>query len=356
MNWVKNIVVNILAAKNNNAWLRNELKHVRKCHLSKLCDEEKIAVKNMWKCDRNVGKTLSLYKRFEHFDERFVGVEIWCPYILRILNKIDFSNVLEHKSLYHFVWGGKIPQPKVYINRISGVFYDGKCSVISDSEAMRILQNEKSFIIKPTHDSIQGNNVAKIDNVDEYVIKSLFERYGDDFIVQEVVKQSQQTAKFNKSSLNTFRITTLNINGRTSLCNIIFRCGQGDTCVDNGGAGGIMVGVNENGEFREYGYDKYYNKYYSTKEGAIFKGNVIEQVPEMIKIALDWHAKYLPMLGVAGWDVALDKDDKPVMIEVNLSAPGIHFEQLCTGVPIFHKRTQEVIDYIKGKQLYFRNI
>ena len=54
----------------------------------------------------------------------------------------------------------------------------------------------------------------------------------------------------------------------------------------------------------------------------------------------------IPNIGIVGWDVALDSNDNPLLIEVNIGGPGILYEQLCTG-PIFGERTQEVIEYCK---------
>ena len=70
-----------------------------------------------------------------------------------------------------------------------------------------------------------------------------------DIIVQEVVEQSPSTARFNPSSLNTFRITSLNINGRTSICSRTLKMGAPGNIVDNigGAGGGLMAGVSAEG-------------------------------------------------------------------------------------------------------------
>jgi len=208
---------------------------------------------------------------------------------------------------------------------------------------LRTLEACDRFIIKPTHDSVQGKNVRLIKpSVDN--VKQAIEGYGKDFIAQEVLEQSEMTARFNPSSLNTFRITTLNINGKCSLCSIVFRCGNGDGVVDNLGAGGIMIGVTEDGRIHDYGFDKKYNKHYSSNNGQLFKGSVIPQMKGIVELAKRWHEKYFIHSGIVGFDIAMNNNNEPVMIEVNLMYPGIQTEQLCTG-PLFGERTKEVIDY-----------
>lgn len=161
------------------------------------------------------------------------------------------------------------------------------------------------------------------------------------------MEQSEKTARFNPSSLNTFRVSTLNINGVVSVCSVIFRCGRGHVDVDNVGAGGFAVGVDSNGYFMEYAYDNRYRKHYETETGVSFKGYHVDEVVDIIELAKKAHEKYLPVCGFAGWDFAIDKMGLPVLIEVNLEFPGIQMEQLCIAKPIFGERTDEVIEWVK---------
>lgn len=213
-----------------------------------------------------------------------------------------------------------------------------------------LLESQNRFIIKPTHDSTQGQNVKCI-NPQEVDLEKMLNDYGNDFIIQELVKQSEKTAAFHKDSLNTLRVSTLNINGKVSLCNILFRCGRNGNTVDNGGAGGLMCGVLPDGHFKRTAFDKYYKTYMETESGMKFGDCYISELVDIVTTVLQWHATKLPHLGFAGWDVALNEKNKPVMIEVNLRWPGIQFEQLCTGTPLFGDRTIEVIDYVKGHPL-----
>lgn len=55
-------------------------------------------------------------------------------------------------------------------------------------------------------------------------------------------------------------------------------------------------------------------------------------------------------MGHAAWDFALNENEEPVFIEVNLGWPGIMTEQLSSCRPVFGERTQEAIEYAIANQ------
>lgn len=328
-----------------------ESKNIHGLHLSELNTEEQKVVRNLWGIkDYTYHK---LFKTLATFDQRYVSDGVFLPRILRALNPKELAMVFEEKNLYSIIYS-QIPQPKSIVSCIRGVCaIDGKS--VDYNDALEHLKTYSGFIIKPTHDSTQGNNVRFI-RPSEVDVKSILLSYGDNFITQEKLSQSPLTSVFNNTSLNSFRISTLNINGRASLCNILFRCGQNGAVVDNGGAGGLMCGVSPEGRFHSFAYDKFYNRYETTKEGVRFEGHVIPFMKDIVNLTLKWHTDYLPHLGFAGWDIALDENNNPVMIEVNLRWPGIQFEQLCSETPLFGDRTEEVIEFVKTHPLRIMDV
>lgn len=289
-----------------------------------------------------------MFKTYAKFDVRYVSDSSFFPTILRSLNPYESANSFERKSLYKILYH-EIPQPNSIVSCLNGTYIVDN-HFVSREDAIELLKSKEEFIIKPTEYSTQGKNVRLI-KTEQDKIEEALELYGKNFITQEVLSQSSRTAVFHNSSLNSFRVTTLNINGRVTLCNILFRCGQGDSVVDNGGAGGLMVGVMPDGSFMDFAYDNHYHKHTQTKDGVEFKGKCIKEMPEIVNQVVSWHTAYLPHMGIVGWDIALDEQEKPIMIEVNLRLPGIQFEQLCSETPLFGDRTQEVIDYTNSHNL-----
>lgn len=324
--------------------------------LIKLTDDQKKQIGDLWNDLLPNMPTLyhRMFSSFEFFDSRWVSDDVYWPLIVRSLNSNKYVRSLENKSMYPILFPS-IPQPRYLINKINGNYYDCEENIVEENEALKILQQSDGFIIKPTHDTLQGKNVRKIDPRQDSV-QEIVKLYGDDFIAQEVLTQSKVTEKFNPHSVNSLRFTTLFLNGKVSLCSILFRCGQGTTCVDNGGAGGLMAGVEENGLMHDYAYDKFFKRYEVTKEGVRFRGTVIPNMPHIVELVKKWHKQFFPLIGIIGWDIALKQDDTPCMIEVNLGFPGIMFEQLCAQKPLFGDRTEEVITFVRGRHLEFKDV
>lgn len=336
-----------LIGKYRKGMARAESRNMVNLDLESITIDEKARLNKQW---QSIGITPDLkyyrmFKTLEHFDPRFVSVDVYYPLIMRALNPLAYSKSFSHKGFYPFIFKD-IPQPKFYVNRIRGVYYNSDFQVIDERQTVEVLKSVNEFIIKPTKEGGCGSGVRKASGSDE--IEKLLKAYGNDFIIQEVLTQSPRTSVFNPPSLNSFRISTLNINGRCSLCSILFRCGQGDTCKDNGGAGGIMVGVDEDGRFLNYGYDSKYNKYTKSSTGVDLKDGYIPNMKSIVETVLGWHQRYLPNLGHCGWDIALDENDNPIFIEVNLIYPGIQYEQLCNAKPHFGDRTEEVMDFVNA--------
>ena len=331
-----------------NRIINEESKHMSQISLVDLSKEEMASVNKRWKGVsplRILPKYYQMFKTLEHFDDRFVSDDLFMPFILRTLNNESESNAFVHKGLYDILFKGVIERPRTIINNINGTFFDSDMNPLGYKDAVSLLQSEHSFIIKPTVGSCMGRGVKKVDtNLTD--IESLLLEYKENFIAQQIVPQSEMTSVFNPSSLNTFRISTLNLNGVVSACTIMFRCGQGDSIVDNGGAGGLMIGVDQQGRLRNYAYNNKYDKVERSYNGILFSDKSFEQVPMMVEMVKELHQRCLPSMGFAGWDIALNNNNTPLMIEVNLVWPGIQFEQLCPGTPIFGNRTDEVIEYV----------
>ena len=58
-----------------------------------------------------------------------------------------------------------------------------------------------------------------------------------------------------------------------------------------------------------------------------------------------YNAKRFATCKIVGWDIAIDEDENPILIEAKLNCPGITIEQACSG-PIFGKFTSETIESI----------
>lgn len=318
-----------------------------------LLRKEKKLIADLWgfipgKINYNFYKVAKSFASKEDL-HKFVSTDIFYPYILRSLNPVKFSGAYEFKGTYHRLFN--INQPKYFVNAIGNTIFDNKGNIVTNKKEIIDLLIEKSFIVKPTIDSACGSNIIAIQSATEKDVLSILENYKSNFIIQEICRQSDKTKVFNESSLNTFRVTTLFLNNHFSVLNILFRCGRGNTIVDNGGAGGLMCGCDTDGQLMPYALDNNLKKYTKSSTGQSFGVKIpeVKSIINTIKEKIDT----IPFCSLAGWDFALDDENRPVMIEVNLGGstgiyPGILTEQLCNETPLFGERTHEVINWVKN--------
>ena len=87
--------------------------------------------------------------------------------------------------------------------------------------------------------------------------------------------------------------------------------------------------------------------------GFTFGGTKIPSYRKAISLALKAHES-MPMLGIIGWDITIDSNNKPVFIEWNLRGIGMYHSQLTMG-PLFGPYSDYFAEIakkmIKGKKV-----
>lgn len=315
-----------------------------------LTQEEKYKIKRLWgDIIPNIDDGYLSYRIFKQiygFDERFIPARYFYPHIMWRLNNKDATSTLSHKGMLP-IYFRNILQPKIVINCINRNIFDSQNHPISIGDAIKyMLSRGGQVIVKPSIDSSSGKNVRIIDiDKDGNSIVDLLKLYGDNYVVQELVEQSQTTAQLNPTSLQTLRINTLFINGHCTAVKNVLRCGGVGKIVDNLNAGGFMVGIHSDGRLNEFGYSLD-GKVHTHTNGHRLKDIVLPNFNNVIKTAIQAHIENIPNCSLVGWDFSLNKNNEAVLIEANLKNPSCFGTQLC-GSPMFGERTKEVIDYVK---------
>jgi hypothetical protein len=290
-------------------------------------------------------------KSLRGFDANYLPSCYYYPYIERMLNPERWKTILSHKGMVEIAYGIGIKHPNTVLRSYGGVYLDSDFKPLLLSEAIAKVKNVGcALLYKPATESNQGHGI-KLYNANEIntlcdKIKSSEILSAGDFVLQELLTQSKDTAIFNNSSLNCMRITTLNLNGEVSVCTRAIKCGPKDSVVDNIGSGkrGVIVGIDNSGCLDNIGF--YGNgETVTSHNNVVFSGQKINAFQKVLDAAVLLH-KYVPTCKVIGWDIALDANDEPILIEGNVVYPGLSFEQMCSG-PAFGTRTDEVIDYLK---------
>lgn len=327
--------------------------------LSSLSDAEKSEVKMLFSPigDVNSFKELALFKYHNGFDSRYVSHYMYLPLIARRLNDYQYTQIFEHKSLLGFLVNKGLSYPTCFVRCIDSEYYDADMLQITEADVINICAAKNCLLVKDSSGTSGGGSIQIIElshlslpDREERIRQVLNERKND-FVIQEIVKQHESTAKFNRTSINTFRITTLYLNGKFSTLSVVFRFGKTGMTVDNWGRGGIIIGVSPTGDMYERGYDIYMNEY-TEYNGINFSEQHFEFIPSLLEAVELAHKYSYPLCKLIGWDICYRENGLPVVIEVNSSQPGLIGEQLCTG-PIFGDRTQEVIDYCSHKRFIY---
>ena len=160
-------------------------------------------------------------------------------------------------------------------------------------------------------------------------------------------------AKLNSSSLNTLRIYTYRtMAGDYVILVSVARFGGKGAFNDNASTGGGFCHVYDDGTL-----DQKVLRYHTLDKPTMkeFLGFDCLTVPNYERIksfVFDLH-KRLPYFDLVGWDIALDSDNDPVFIEMNLTAES-GFAQM-NGGPLFGDYLDEVMERVSRVQKDYRN-
>lgn len=321
-----------------------------KCGSTELLQKTKQAKDSFWKGAVGSAPDDSFYRIAKAMwgvepDSKFIPDDLWFTNLLPYINPLADALVLEDKSKYGFYFSD-VARPRELVRRIRGWgYYDENNELITLDDAVKLVMDfARPIIVKPTVNTQQGQNVKKLATYTASDVSAILTDMGDDVTIQECVEQSDEMAALNESSLNSYRITSLFLNGRFSVLSTIIRVGGKGSVVDNVGAGGYALGIDASGKVKSPGLAASGLLIHKTYSGEELLCKRFSSYAAAATFAEKLH-KRLPYLPVIGWDVAIRKDGQPILIELNASTPGIRFEQLCTG-PLFGDRFEEVMTYI----------
>lgn len=345
------IITKIAGYLNRNSeekyWHWEDVELTKHLSLPDLTSEEFKLLQKTWPCF-NFGKKdvllAKLYKKENGFDPYYISSSYHGVLIEKAIIPHNQVCSLENKALAD-LYLPEIPFPKPYIRCINNILYDKEMNRISFKEAVQFLLEKKQFVIKPAINSMQGNGVKKIDlqqvdNVSEEWFKKLFSKATKNFIIQEIAVQHPDIARLNPTSLNCCRITSIYIGGKYTY-GAVLKIGKKGSFVDNLNSS-YWVGINKEGILNNVGWDNSMQSVTKTDNGIQFGGIKYPCFNSLVSFVEFYHKKYFPQTGVIGWDVFIDANNKPVVIEANLVIPGLPAEQLCSG-PIFKDVHDELI-------------
>lgn len=274
----------------------------------------------------------------------YVSEAFFFSQIMPRVSKLEFVKAYTDKNLYHLMPFAEFT-PDVILRKMSGRYYDRNYDPVPDDAIENLLKNFKGeLVVKPAIESGSGINVWAGPSDQAY--KELMGRAQvRDIVVQPRIYNHESLARFNSSSLNTFKIITaftgmeyVNLGGH-------LRIGRAGSKTDNTGSGGMAVGIYEDGSMSEYALDKKLVKHDRHPDsGVVFKDQVLKRYQEVVEVCFEFH-KYLAHFGFVGWDATIDREGRVRIVEVNLDWHGIQTIQFAHGPLLGRYKAQILKNY-----------
>ena len=296
------------------------------------------------------------YRIFSHYvgpQMDLAPLELIAAVVEPVLCPPQYSAYYGDKNMFDHIYSG-LPMPTTLLHNIGGIYYDNAYRRTDPATVLTPLHLPETLVVKPANAYggegvllLQKTNGYRTTDGDTLSPEMLEHRYGQDFIVQTGIAQSDFMAQFNPSSVNTVRVATYRDvhTGEIHPIGAMMRMGSAGAAVDNVHAGGRFVGVDVA----------------SGRLGCAALNEVGETAAAFNGVSLGEGTYCIPhwdrILGLAtavaernvhhrllALDIALDVDEQPLLVEANVESFGAWVFQFTSG-PVFGAWTQEIFDY-----------
>ena len=236
-----------------------------------------------------------------------------------------------------------VKHPVTLIRKIHGQYLDVDFNPMSKPQAIdKLYENlDPGIVVKISRSSSGGKGVRFLGkgSTKEDISEAL--DVDPDVAVQLVMRQHPEMAKMNASSVNTIRIICIILDGESIPLSAVVRIGNSGSRVDNFSSGGVGCGVKPDGRLNDCGYTQKGEQYDVHPNGFVFSEGFVPNFDKVLEAVKRCHMR-VPMFGVASWDIAIDEDGEPVLIEYNVGGAGIDIHQYNNG-PLYGKYRERII-------------
>ncbi len=283
-----------------------------------------------------------------HFDPHYIPDDLYINLIDAWFNSRGPAKILDNKCLYAKLFP-RAKQPVTIAYRMNGVWLDSKYDPIEMDELVELLSCEKEVVAKYATNSMGGHGVFFFTGEDlaQKVFNSVAKN-DRDFVIQKVLIQHPTLAKLNIESVNTIRHLSFLENGKSTVYSSILRMGVNHSRVDNASTGGITCGIAQDGRLKPVAYAISGEKYEKHPSSDIaFNTITVPSFERSLEFVKELHES-LPLFRLISWDIAIDQNGDPVLLETNLYRGGIDFHQLNNG-PLFGADQDRIMSMVSWK-------
>lgn len=201
-------------------------------------------------------------------------------------------------------------------------FFHRDVLVVQDSSAkdqfLAFVCKHTPCLLKPLR-QFGGKGIVWIDYTNSETAEVLFSEQIEKgpFLLEEMIIQDPEMAKFHPQSVNTIRYTTLFHDGELFRLQAVLRMGKGESFVDNASSGGIYALIDIetgilHGPARSFSGERYD---YHPNTGVLLEGTHIPRWQELNQL-IDKVVRVVPEQKQVGWDFALSVGGW-VLVEAN---------------------------------------
>lgn len=276
----------------------------------------------------------------------FVGKLVFNNEIRPYMNDAKLAGSWSDKAyLDYFIKDVKTPE--VVVRNVSGRFLDSNFRLLSASEVQELLSRYDKLVIKPTVYTHTGIGVQLMEA--PYDLKSIIDKYKKNYVIQLPIVQHQDMSRLNGSSVNTIRVNSVLFDTQAHIMSAFVKVGQSGQFADNSGSDRYFIGIDtDTGKLRKYAIDHDLQLHHEIPSGFAFADQPIPGFDRLKEAVCRAH-QCIPHFGFAFWDVCVDKEGDPVIVEVNLRNPDSTIAQ-ATGSPFLGEYTKQILEYIKDKK------
>ena len=298
---------------------------------------------------------LTYYAYSGHFDKAFFPEQLYIPEFERYMNVYArYNEVLSDKNIFPYVAKGLgISTPEVIYSCSKGYIIDSSQNKCTEEMMVASLAREKEFFIKASVDSCGGSGCqfysAKAPGTksEEDNVRSVIRSFGSDYVVQRCIQCHPCIKSLHPQSVNSIRVMTYRWRGEILTLPVVVRIGVGSMHVDNATAGGIFVGISDDGIMLPLAMNKYGKHYYEHPDSGVkFDGYTIDFIPQILTEAKRLHGA-IAQVGVVNWDFTVGESGEIILIEGNMSSGGIWIFQMAHGVAPFGDKTAEILQWTR---------
>ena len=274
------------------------------------------------------------------FDARYIPMDFSYTFLHPYYNNTPFTYAFDDKNMYDLYFHD-VTMPTTICRIIDNILFDANYNRITQEEALALCRKEGRVIIKPADFTANsGRGISFYDIEKDNDISWMKAKH---CVVQALIKQHPDMALLHKDSVNTIRIVTFYDENRgASVLGAVVRMGANGSVVDNASQGGLFCGIHDDGSLTKYGYNRRGMHFTSHPNGIVFEKCCIPNYNSCKEMVMSLANRFVKVAKLIAWDLAINEDGNPLLIEINLPYSAIDLMQISNG-PLFGDQTEEVI-------------